>query len=331
MTTSSSSQRTQAPRSRRRDHTSRALAAGVVLVFLCAAGAGAQTQIPKCLGDTATIIGTEGNDVLTGTDDDDVIVGLGGDDIINGGPEGFATDALCGGEGNDVLNAGNGLIAGMSGDGGDDRLEPGDVVFAIAVYLDSPTPISVDLATGTATGLGTDTVVGIDNVIGSQFDDVLAGNLRVNFLDGRGGNDRLTGLAGRDVLDGDLGNDVLDGGAGTDFALFGAPRGVRVDLGRGTATGWGTDRLVSIESAEGSRFADVLRGSNGVNLLEGSGGNDAVTGLGGNDNLSGDTGNDRLAGGSGADRLDGGAGRDQGDGGPGRDRCVKIERKKRCP
>ena len=321
----------RAARSRKRGHTSRFLASGVVLVFLFASGAGAQTPIPKCLGDTATIIGTEGNDVLTGTDDDDVIVGLGGDDIINGGPEGFATDALCGGEGNDVLNGGNGLIAGLSGDGGDDRLEPGDVTIALAVYLESPVPISLDLATGTATGWGTDTVVGIDNVIGSQFDDVLAGNGRANLLDGRGGNDRLTGLAARDLLDGDAGNDILDGGAGSDFALYGAPQAVRVDLGRGTATGWGTDRLVSIESAEGSRFADVLRGSNGVNQLDGSGGNDAVTGLGGNDVLSGDAGNDRIAGGSGADRLDGGAGRDQGDGGPGRDRCVKIERKKRCP
>ncbi len=124
---------------------------------------------------------------------------------------------------------------------------------------------------------------------------------------------------------------MLDGGAGPDYAIFGAPRGVRVDLGRGTASGWGTDRLVSVESAEGSRFADVLRGSNGVNQLDGAGGNDALTGLAGNDVLSGDVGNDRIAGGSGADRLDGGAGRDQGDGGPGRDRCVKIERKKRCP
>ena len=298
---------------------------------LAAAGAGAQTQIPKCFGETATIVGTEGNDVLTGTDDDDVIVGLGGDDTINGGPEGLATDALCGGEGNDTINAGNGLIAGLSGDNGDDRYEPGDVAIAIAVYLDSPAPITVDLTAGTATGWGTDTMVGIDGVIGSNLDDVLAGNARSNLLDGRAGNDRLTGLGGSDLLDGDAGNDVMDGGPGTDHALFGAPRAVRVDLGRRTATGWGTDRLLSIEGADGSRFADILRGSNGRNVLSGGGGNDSLNGLGGNDQLNGEGGNDRIAGGPGADRLDGGSGRDRGDGGPGRDRCLKIERKKRCP
>lgn len=309
----------------------RLLAAGALLLLLCAAGAGAQTPIPKCLGEAPTIIGTEGNDVLTGTDDDDVIVGLGGDDVLNGGPEGFATDVICGGEGNDVLNAGNGLIAALSGEGGDDRLEPGDVVVALAIYLESPAPVTVDLALGTVTGWGTDSVVGIDSVIGSPHDDVMSGDAKANLLDGRGGNDRIAGLTGDDLLDGDAGNDLLDGGPGQDSGLFGAPQRVRVDLGAGTATGWGTDQLVSIENAEGSRFADVLRGSNGRNILEGGSGNDSLNGLGGNDQLGGVAGNDRLAGGSGADRLDGGDGRDQGDGGPGRDRCIKIERKKRCP
>jgi Ca2+-binding RTX toxin-like protein len=309
----------------------RLLVAGVTLLLLFAAGAGAQTTVPKCLGETATIVGTEGNDVLTGTDDDDVILGLGGDDILTGGPEGFATDVLCGGEGNDTLNGGNGLIAALSGEGGDDRYEPGDVAVAFAVYLESPAPVLVDLALGTVTGWGTDTMVGIDSVVGSPHDDVLSGDAKENFLDGRGGNDRLMGLGGNDLLDGDAGNDLIDGGLGQDTGLFGAPQRVRIDLGARTATGWGTDRLVSIENAEGSRFGDVLRGSNGRNSLSGGGGNDSLTGLGGADQLNAEAGNDRLAGGAGADRLDGGTGRDQGDGGPGRDRCVKIERKKRCP
>ncbi len=260
-----------------------------------------------------------------------MIVGLGGDDILNGGPEGFATDVICGGEGNDVLQAGNGLIAALSGENGDDRYEPGDVVVALAVYLESPAAVNVDLAVGTVTGWGTDTVVGIDSVVGSVHDDVLSGDAKANLLDGRAGNDRLLGLGGNDLLDGDAGNDVFDGGPGQDTGLFGAPQRVRVDLGARTATGWGSDRLVSIENAEGSRFGDVLRGSSGRNSLSGGSGNDSLTGLGGNDQLSGAAGNDRLAGGAGADRLDGGAGRDQGDGGPGRDRCIKIERKKRCP
>jgi Ca2+-binding RTX toxin-like protein len=309
----------------------RVLVGAVLLVVVLASGAGAQTPIPRCLGEQATIIGTEGPDRLTGTEGDDVIIGLGGDDVISGGPEGLGGDAICGGEGNDTLNAGGGLIAGLSGDGGDDRLEPGTVAIAFAVYLDSPTGVTVDLAADTATGWGTDTLTGIDAVIASNHPDVLAGGPEANLLDGRGGDDRLTGLGGRDLLDGDAGNDVLDGGAGQDLGLFGAPRGMRIDLGRGTAVGWGTDRLVSIEFAEGSQFADVMRGTNGTNVLEGGAGNDSLSGLRGNDNLVGAGGNDRLAGGAGVDRLDGGAGRDQGDGGPGRDRCPNVERRKRCP
>ena len=37
-----------------------------------------------CFGQAATIVGTEGDDVLRGTDGADVISGLGGTDIIDG-------------------------------------------------------------------------------------------------------------------------------------------------------------------------------------------------------------------------------------------------------
>ena len=86
-----------------------------------------------------------------------------------------------------------------------------------------------------------------------------------------------------------------------------------VDLGRRTATGWGTDRLQGIESVLGSRFGDVL------------------TGDGGRNRLSGQAGNDRLNGSGGGDLVDGGPGTDVADGGAGKDFCVAAERKVRCP
>src|SRR5512134_1612640 len=91
-------------------------------ILLLSAAATAQTPIPTCGGETATLVGTEGPDVLTGTEGNDVIVALGGDDLVNGGGEGLAVDVICGGEGNDTLNAGGGAIAALSGDGGDDTL-----------------------------------------------------------------------------------------------------------------------------------------------------------------------------------------------------------------
>jgi RTX calcium-binding nonapeptide repeat (4 copies)/NHL repeat len=58
-----------------------------------------------CGGLPATIIGTEGPDVLTGTSRPDVLHGFGGDDTLRGlGGD----DTLCGGPGNDTLQGGSG-------------------------------------------------------------------------------------------------------------------------------------------------------------------------------------------------------------------------------
>lgn len=80
-----------------------------------------------CKGWPATIVGTEGDDVLNGTDGADVIVGLGGDDIINGGK---GHDIICGNKGKDVIrgNMGSDRIFGgygadeISGGRGNDRI-----------------------------------------------------------------------------------------------------------------------------------------------------------------------------------------------------------------
>ena len=103
---------------------------------------------PTCDGVAATIVGTEGDDVLRGTERRDIMVGLGGNDILRGlggddlicGDNG--RDRLFGGAGNDVLNGGkkNDIIKGdagrdilrgnqgidrLFGGGGGDRLEGG--------------------------------------------------------------------------------------------------------------------------------------------------------------------------------------------------------------
>jgi uncharacterized repeat protein (TIGR01451 family) len=76
---------------------------------------------PTCGGREATIVGTDGNDVLTGTDKRDVIVALRGDDQVRalGG-----RDLVCGFGGSDRLK---GQADGdeLRGGGGDDRLGGG--------------------------------------------------------------------------------------------------------------------------------------------------------------------------------------------------------------
>jgi Ca2+-binding RTX toxin-like protein len=61
-----------------------------------------------------------------------------------------------------------------------------------------------------------DTLISIEDVIGSAFDDIILGNDVANLLSGQSGADRLEGRGGDDTLFGDLGNDILNGGLGND-------------------------------------------------------------------------------------------------------------------
>jgi Ca2+-binding RTX toxin-like protein len=251
----------------------------------------------------ATIVGTQGNDMLTGTPARDVIAGLGGDDVIDGGG---GNDLICGGDGNDRISGGAGEDV-ISGDAGDDSIDGGGQPangVDFAAYDGSPAAVKASLTTGAATGWGTDQLQGIEGLSGSRFGDSLVGDGRDNVLLGQRGNDRLTALGGADLVSGTEGNDTMNGGAGPDLAFYrSSPRAVRVDLARGLATGWGRDRLRSFEDVVGSARADRILGTGGVNFIWGLGG---------------------------ADFIDGRGGRDHAYGGPGRDRCVRIEVRSSC-
>ena len=71
-------------------------------------------------------------------------------------------------------------------------------------------------------GSGSDKLLSIENLIGSNNDDTFTGNSLNNILNGGNGNDVLKGAAGRDTLIGGAGNDVLIGGKGLDALTGGA-------------------------------------------------------------------------------------------------------------
>ncbi|WP_438952167.1 VCBS domain-containing protein, partial [Porticoccus sp.] len=173
------------------------------------------------------IFGGEGNDSLTGGITDDVIFGREGDDIINGVAGnntlvgGSGDDTITGGDGNDLIFGGDGddtIVAGA----GDDLIEGGLDGDAIdggigndtVSYANSSSAVNVNLAAGTATGgSGADTLINIENVTGSDFDDVITGDANANILVGGAGNDILTGGEGSDVfkwLSGDAGVGATD-------------------------------------------------------------------------------------------------------------------------
>lgn len=204
--------------------------------------------------ETGLVIGTPGTDVLCGLAGDDLIEAVGGDDLVVGGPGndivaypnatvpvainlttrrarigGARADLLSvegafGGHKADVL-VGNGAPNLLGGLGGNDLIDgrggadTADYHFCLGSGC-RLRGVSVDLAAGVATGsgVGTDTLRGIENVNGSSGgSDRLLGDAKTNVLWGYGGHDRLMGRRGSDVLWGMLDGDRLEGGPGVDF------------------------------------------------------------------------------------------------------------------
>lgn len=256
--------------------------------------------------DTMTINGglltpTNGN----GNSGSDTLSGGLGPDNLNGGA---GNDTLAGGPGHDTLNGGSGNdTADYSSAGGN---------------------VQVNLATTAAQNTGAagiDTLLAVENLVGSNFADTLTGNGLANVLNGGAGkdvlngadgNDNLIGGDGNDQLTGGNGADSLDGSAGADTAVYSdkaAAVGVTLNGATGTTVtvgGVAEDTIRNIENVTGGSDADTLTGDSLANTLIGNARGDKLTGNGGKDTLDGGTGNDLLAGGLGNDTLTGGGGDD---------------------
>lgn len=94
------------------------------------------------------------------------------------------------------------------------------------------------------------------------------------------GNDTFTGSDFADSFDGSDGKDRFDGGGGVDLLTFARYHtAVAIDLAAGTAvTASGTSRVIRIEDATGTAFADTLTGNTLDNELQGMGGADRING-----------------------------------------------------
>jgi Ca2+-binding RTX toxin-like protein len=121
-----------------------------------------------------------------------------------------------------------------------------------ADYSGAPGPVTVDLAAGTATGAAAnDVLIGIENIRGSAFADLLTCKANPSVIEGSGGNDTLHGGAGDDTLDGGGGHEMLNGGEGIDTVSYANETNpVMVNLAMGIAlTGSGAPRSTSTPSA----------------------------------------------------------------------------------
>ena len=221
---------------------------------------------------------------------------LGGDADVDGTGNALANaitgnagdNRLAGGDGNDTLNGG----------AGDDLLE-GGAGTDTASYLGAAAAVTARLTLARAQdtlGAGTDTLVAIENLAGSAFDDRLTGSAARNVLDGGAGNDTYAvDSAGDTVTEAaNAGTDSVR--AGIDYTLTANVEALTLVSGARAGTGNALD-----------------------NPIFGSGGGDTLSGLAGADTLRGNDGRDTLLGGDGADLLDGGIGKDTLTGGTGRD------------
>jgi Ca2+-binding RTX toxin-like protein len=127
----------------------------------------------------------------TGNSANNILIGNSANNILIGGD---GNDTIVGGDGNDTMDGGNGI----------------DLIS----YYNAGSAVDINLGIATAQntlGAGTDTIVNIEYLEGSRFNDNLIGNASVNMIYGGDGNDSISG---------GLGNDTLVGGNGADTFVF---------------------------------------------------------------------------------------------------------------
>nr|WP_298144470.1 M10 family metallopeptidase [uncultured Pseudomonas sp.] len=128
---------------------------------------------------------------------------------------------IASGSANGTGNSLNNLIYAGAGN----NILDGGVGIDTATYIYATSAVTANLfttAAQTTGGSGSDTLLNIENLTGSKYNDTLTGNSAANTLNGGTGNDTLSGGDGNDLLIGGLGTDTIYGGSGADRFDFNA-------------------------------------------------------------------------------------------------------------
>ncbi|WP_161790415.1 beta strand repeat-containing protein, partial [Inquilinus limosus] len=248
-----------------------------VTIDLAAGTVAGGTAVGDELVSIESLAGSAFNDTLIGTADANTLSGGAGNDSFVGGA---GADRLDGGEGADWV-----------------------------LYAASGGGVSVDLGAGTASGgdAAGDVLVSIENLLGSNWGDVLTGSSAANILDGSTGLDTLAGGAGNDTYRLNDATYVMVG----EFVF----QWFYDQVAESAGGGYDTILIVPVpgpvpvyalpENVEAGTI-----GGTGFFALSGNASANTLVGNAAQNGLAGGEGNDVLRGGDGADELDGGAGTD---------------------
>ncbi len=276
-------------------------------------GSGNDTLITEVGG--GVLIGQDGNDLLmsSSTIKGADFSGGSGDDTLVGSA---SRDTLDGGAGNDFIETGKGYDLIYGGTGID-----------TASFVKATASVAIKLNKNQANNEDADGFIyDVENIIGSDFNDKIVGDVNSNLLQSGMGDDTVNNIGGDDTIETGAGADFVLGSSGSEQVNLGADddrargRGGddRIEGGLGNDTisgnagndiafgGDGNDVFYmgsQNDTAFGGAGDDQLNGGFNIDVLDGGAGNDRVRGENGFDHLSGGDGNDLLNGGSGADTF----------------------------
>ena len=266
-------------------------------------------------GNSETLIGGGGNDILVANAGNNSLVGGAGDDTLVSNQ---GDDSLFGGTGNDTyfINPGTDPLVGDSDGFNTLNFSISAVAITINLALEDGTQQQVNPDGAVVTLEGTGGQPGsFDGYVASSHGDNVIGNSDADLIYGGSGNTTITGGSGNNSIVGGSGNDVIYGGSANTTITSGTGNDSIVG-GSGNDIIYGGSSSSTLTGGSGN---DSIIGGSGNDIIYGGSGNTTITGGSGNESLVGGSGNDIIYGGSGNTTLTGGGGNSTIVGGTGND------------
>lgn len=227
------------------------------------------------------------------------VVGGAGNDTISGGD---ANETFGGGGGNDVITGGAGV----------NTIDFSWQTSSVTVQFST-----TGQGTAVAPQSGQDTFTQIQNIIGSQGNDILTGDSADNVIDGQNGSDQIDGGSGSDVASyfNTVASYTFIAGTGGylqiwDYAYSDAIINIETFSFAGVNFLYTAIVAAATAANYGTSGNDTLTGSGDRDAIFAGAGNDTIFGLAGDDLIYGENGDDVIFAGDGTNNINGGDGSD---------------------